>query len=62
MTVTIAEVDAELCEDGRTILLYGYAPDETLYLATIPLPFHVDPEGFMPDEWADVRNVVWRRQ
>lgn len=35
----IEQVDATLCEDGETVMLYGYTVDpETVYIATFPLP------------------------
>jgi hypothetical protein len=55
------QVDAELCEDGRTVMLYAHAAGETCFVATILLPFAVTEEAFVPEAWAAVRNVTWLR-
>lgn len=48
----IVQVDAELAEDGTTVVLYGYtkSPDRT-YVALVDLPEPISPDSFDPAEW-----------
>ncbi|TIL82789.1 MAG: hypothetical protein E5Y89_03625 [Mesorhizobium sp.] len=62
MSDVLVQIDVVLCEDGRSILAYGYTADDVCYLQTFPpLPIEIDEKDFLPDEWAEAaRYGRWR--
>lgn len=56
----IEQIDVVLAEDCQTVLFMGYTADEDqTFVCSITLPMPVDPERFLPDEWAEIRNLAW---
>ncbi|TGQ35335.1 hypothetical protein [Mesorhizobium sp. M4B.F.Ca.ET.214.01.1.1] len=62
MSDVLVQIDAQLCEDRRTVWLYGYTADDACYLQAFPpLPIEIDEENFLRDEWEDAaRHGRWR--
>jgi hypothetical protein len=59
----IEQVDAVLCEDGRTVMLTGHAADDNVtFTASIDLPWTLTEDAFLPSEWASLgQSVEWWR-
>lgn len=59
----IIQTDAVLCEDLRTVLLYGHAKsDHETYTASFRLPMTISQAAFLPNEWLQLTaKADWRR-
>lgn len=55
------QVDVVLAEDQKTVLLYGYEADETMWLQSFALPMSIDENNLNEKEWrAAARPDGWR--
>jgi hypothetical protein len=60
---TITQIDVILAEDGQTVLLNGWTPDDKLYIQSFALPARITEEAFdlTRDEWRNAyRPNEWR--
>lgn len=59
----IEQVDATLCEDGKTVMLMGHTADERVtFTASIDLPLPISAGAFLPREWVGLAaSVDWLR-
>lgn len=66
MIMTFADieaVDAVLCEDGHTVLLYGHTPDDDeTFTWSISLPMVITEDEFLAEEWSEVGWLHWMQQ
>ena len=51
--VTVEQVDADLCEDERTVMFTAHLSDGNAVAASVDLPKRVDPGQFDPEAWRD---------
>lgn len=61
-THPIVEVEAALCENGRSVLLYGHTDNPAVtFVQSVTLPIAISAAEFIADEWTRAaRADRWR--
>ena len=59
----ITQIDPVLCEDGSTVMFYGYegGREDVVNIGCMSLPQPIDAADFQPEDWCNVVALRWTR-